>query len=89
MRIFVAISRLSHRTAQRRRISGETRARRRTFAPQGHSRKSLKAGDLSDRRRSGDLFTLSTCLECCMSAVFRSYRGDCSIPANFSAGSCR
>ncbi|MEQ2297690.1 hypothetical protein AMECASPLE_037160 [Ameca splendens] len=45
------------RTAYRRRISGETKARRRTFAPQGHSRKSLKAGNLSDTRRSEDLFT--------------------------------
>ncbi|MED6265973.1 hypothetical protein CHARACLAT_030877 [Characodon lateralis] len=57
MQSFGAISRLSHRTAQRRRISGETKAHRRTFAPQGHSRKSLKAGNLSDTRRSGDLFT--------------------------------
>ncbi|MED6249813.1 hypothetical protein ATANTOWER_020100 [Ataeniobius toweri] len=56
MESFVAISRVSHRTAQRRRISGETKARRRTFAPQGHSRKSLKAGNLSDTRRSADLF---------------------------------
>ncbi|MED6285433.1 hypothetical protein CHARACLAT_029280 [Characodon lateralis] len=57
MQSFVAISRLSHRTAQWRRISGESKARRRTFAPQDHSRKSLKAGNLSDMRRSGDLFT--------------------------------
>ncbi|MED6287500.1 hypothetical protein CHARACLAT_017014 [Characodon lateralis] len=56
MQSFVAISRLSHRTAQRRRISGETKARRQTFAPQGRYRKSLKAGNLSDMRRSADLF---------------------------------
>ncbi|MEQ2281742.1 hypothetical protein AMECASPLE_033573 [Ameca splendens] len=56
MESFVAISRVSHRTAQRRRISGETKARRRTFAPQGHSQKSLKAGNLSDTRRSADVF---------------------------------
>ncbi|MEQ2168199.1 hypothetical protein GOODEAATRI_011796 [Goodea atripinnis] len=49
MQSFVAISHLSHRTAQQRCISGETKARRRTFAPQGHSRKSLKAGNLSVR----------------------------------------
>ncbi|MED6256593.1 hypothetical protein ATANTOWER_029981 [Ataeniobius toweri] len=57
MQSFVAISSVSDGTAQRRRISGETRARRQTFAPQGHSRKSLKAENLSDTRRSGDLFT--------------------------------
>ncbi|MED6292161.1 hypothetical protein CHARACLAT_030789 [Characodon lateralis] len=56
MESFVAISCVSHKTAQWRRISGETKARRRTFAPQGHSRKSLKAGNLSDTRRSADLF---------------------------------
>ncbi|MEQ2238889.1 hypothetical protein ILYODFUR_037933 [Ilyodon furcidens] len=58
MESFVAISRVSHRTAQRRRISGETKARRQTFAPQGHSKshfKSLKAGNLSDTQRSADL----------------------------------
>ncbi|KAK5612795.1 hypothetical protein CRENBAI_006795 [Crenichthys baileyi] len=53
---FVAISSVSHRTTQRRRISGETIAHRRTFPPHGHSRKSLKAGILSDKRRSEDSF---------------------------------
>ncbi|KAK5621626.1 hypothetical protein CRENBAI_023891, partial [Crenichthys baileyi] len=38
------------RTTQPRRISGETKTRRRNFSPQGHSRKSLKAGNLSDTR---------------------------------------
>ncbi|MEQ2285487.1 hypothetical protein AMECASPLE_032339 [Ameca splendens] len=42
---------------QRRRISGETKARRQTFPPRGHFRKSLKDGNLSDTRRSEDLFT--------------------------------
>ncbi|MEQ2251906.1 hypothetical protein ILYODFUR_016022 [Ilyodon furcidens] len=47
-----------HGTTQRRRISGETKARWRTFfAPQGHSRKILKAGNLSDTRRSEDSYT--------------------------------
>ncbi|KAK5603246.1 hypothetical protein CRENBAI_011863 [Crenichthys baileyi] len=41
----------------RRRISGEIKARRRTFSPQGHSRKSLKAGNLSDTRRAEDSYT--------------------------------
>ncbi|MED6277864.1 hypothetical protein CHARACLAT_017843 [Characodon lateralis] len=53
---FIAISHVSHRTAQRRRISGETKARRRTFALQVHFQKSLKAGNLSDTQRSTDLF---------------------------------
>ncbi|MEQ2218053.1 hypothetical protein XENOCAPTIV_028578 [Xenoophorus captivus] len=43
--------------AENMRISGETKARRRTFAPQGHSWKSLKAGNLSDTRRSEDSYT--------------------------------
>ncbi|MEQ2294970.1 hypothetical protein AMECASPLE_009320 [Ameca splendens] len=47
----------SHGTTQQRRISGETKARRRTFSPPGHSRKSLKAGNLSDTRRSEDSYT--------------------------------
>ncbi|KAK5604867.1 hypothetical protein CRENBAI_008125 [Crenichthys baileyi] len=34
-------------------MSGETKARRRTFPPHGHSRKSLKAVILSDTRRYG------------------------------------
>ncbi|MEQ2235109.1 hypothetical protein ILYODFUR_038273 [Ilyodon furcidens] len=37
--------------------TGETKACRRTFSPQGHSRKSLKAGNLSDTRRSEDSYT--------------------------------
>ncbi|MEQ2301514.1 hypothetical protein AMECASPLE_036881 [Ameca splendens] len=47
---------LSHEITQRRRTSGKTKARRRTFSPQGHSWKSLKAGNLSDARSSEDLF---------------------------------
>ncbi|MED6247080.1 hypothetical protein ATANTOWER_029541, partial [Ataeniobius toweri] len=53
----VAITRVSHGTTQRRRISGETKASRRTSAPQDHSRKSLKVGNLSDTRRSEDSYT--------------------------------
>ncbi|KAK5623917.1 hypothetical protein CRENBAI_025407 [Crenichthys baileyi] len=51
------IGNVSHGTTQRRRISRETKVRRPTFSPHGHSRKSLKAGNLSDTRRSEDSYT--------------------------------